>query len=149
MRHLIKIMGDKDAYHTAMTGIAALAVGGTTLHKYSGCGLAKEEARALLGRMSIPSKQRWKSTRLLFIDEVSMMDAGLFDKFDALARTLRGNPSALWGGIQLVMIGDFFQLPPISKASWGGDVVPARMLFESEAFRSQDVAKIKLTKVFR
>ena len=149
LRHLMRLAGESGAYRTALTGIAALAIKGVTLHKFSGCGLAKEDVASLARRLSFPARDRWKKARVLFIDEVSMMDAALFEKFDALGRRVRGNSSALWGGIQLVMVGDFFQLPPVAKAGRDGDVEGARMLFESPAFLSPDVAKVKLTRVFR
>ena len=145
LRRLIELAGDGAGVQcTALTGLAALALQGVTLHKFSGCGLAAGEVEGLVMRLSKEARKRWCETRVLFIDEVSMMDADLFEKFDEVARRVRGRRAALWGGIQLVMVGDFFQLPPVSK-----DDDPKRMLFESEVFRGEEVEKMRLTHVFR
>ncbi|KAG7246364.1 hypothetical protein CRUP_034490, partial [Coryphaenoides rupestris] len=58
--------------------------------------------------------QHWTSCRHLIIDEVSMVDAPLFDKLEAVARSVRRSTEP-FGGIQLIICGDFLQLPPVSK----------------------------------
>ena len=142
LRHLIEIAGDKGVYCTAMTGTAAQALpGGTTLHKFAGCGLARGDAAHLVKGMKFPQTSKWRGARVVFIDEVSMADADLFEKFDQVAKILRSSRIRVWGGIQLVMVGDFLQLPPVAKDG------PVRMLFESPLF--EEVTKVKLTRVFR
>ena len=71
------------------------------------------------------ARQRWQRCRFLILDEVSMIDAALFDKLDFVARMIRGRP-APFGGIQLLLTGDFFQLPPVQKSASG--VVPCAPL---------------------
>ena len=56
----------------------------------------------------------WQRTRVLLVDEVSMVEAGFFDQLEETARRIRGN-SRPFGGLQLVLVGDFFQLPPVSR----------------------------------
>ncbi len=166
--HLISLAGTHGVHRTALTGLAALNLRGTTLHKYAGCGLARGDVDFLYKNMSFPTKGRWRTTRVLFVDEVSMLDADLFEKLDAvrharthartpsvrappsrcarpsqLARRVRMAPHDLFGGIQLVMVGDFFQLPPVGAAGPDGAGRRKRMLFESPAFRSAAVCKVR------
>ena len=99
---------------TASTGLAACNVGGVTLHSFAGIGLGKEDASELVRKIkrNQKAKHRWMRTKVLIIDEVSMVDADLFDKLESIARQLRNNGRP-FGGIQLVITGDFFQLPPV------------------------------------
>ena len=104
---------------TSTTGTSALLIGGTTLHSYLGIGLGQESVADLAERiMTRPYlKKRWNSLEVLVIDEVSMLSAELFDKLEELARTVRYgnlmNPKP-FGGIQLILSGDFYQLPCVN-----------------------------------
>ncbi|KAK9826964.1 hypothetical protein WJX74_001919 [Apatococcus lobatus] len=142
LNHLISLAGTVGVHCTALTGLAALNIRGTTLHKFAGCGLARGDADYLFRNMSYCTKGRWRSARVLFIDEVSMLDADFFEKLDRLARRVRMSPHELFGGIQLVMVGDFFQLPPVGQVAMDGSGGQKRMLFESPAFRDDGVCKI-------
>lgn len=101
---------------TASTGIAATHVGGMTIHAWSGVGIRKElsdwDLEALLERE--PLVRRVRAAHVLIIDEVSMLDARLLTLVDRAVRTLRGSERP-FGGLQVVFVGDFFQLPPVSK----------------------------------
>jgi ATP-dependent DNA helicase PIF1 len=101
---------------TASTGLAACNVGGITLHSFSGIGLGKESVPELVRKIKKNGKAttRWMRTKILVIDEVSMVDGELFDKLEAIARNIRNNARP-FGGIQLVITGDFFQLPPVPE----------------------------------
>jgi ATP-dependent DNA helicase PIF1 len=101
---------------TASTGLAACNIGGVTLHSFAGIGLGKEPVEDLVKkiRRNAKAKQRWLRTKVLIMDEVSMVDGDLFDKLEQIARTLRNNGRP-FGGIQLVITGDFFQLPPVPE----------------------------------
>jgi len=101
---------------TASTGLAACNIGGVTLHSFAGIGLGKESAEDLVKkiRRNQKAKQRWLRTKVLVIDEVSMVDGDLFDKLEQVARTIRNNGRP-FGGIQLIITGDFFQLPPVPE----------------------------------
>ncbi len=106
----------------AMTGIAALHVGGQTLHSWAGIGLGNQSAEQLVTNVRRgKSKGRWETCRVLLVDEVSMLDAILFDKLDYIAKTVRNCPVKPFGGIQLIMVGDFYQLPPVVSTPnfWG------------------------------
>ena len=104
---------------TAMTGCAALLVNAKTLHGWAGIGLGRESpeilATAILKKSK--SKRNWIDTRLLIIDEISMMTPELLEKLDHVARRVRKKPDTRFGGLQLVLVGDFCQLPPVQKGA--------------------------------
>lgn len=102
---------------TAMTGVAAMLIDGVTLHSWAGIGLAKDSAYVLSqwARKNKKSRNNWNAAQVLIIDEVSMMDASLFEKLDVVAQTVRGRPGIPFGGLQMVFCGDFAQLKPIPK----------------------------------
>jgi len=95
---------------TASTGLAACNIGGVTLQSFSGIGLGNTTTAELVKKIkrNQKAKHRWMRTKVLIIDEVSMVDGDLFDKLEAIARQLRNNGRP-FGGIQLVITGDFFQ----------------------------------------
>ncbi|XP_022823015.1 ATP-dependent DNA helicase PIF1 [Spodoptera litura] len=99
---------------TASTGVAACHVGGTTLHAFAGIGDGSGTLEHLCERaMKLPLvAQRWRKCKHLIIDEISMVDGGFFEKLEALARHVRKNDKP-FGGIQLILCGDFLQLPPV------------------------------------
>lgn len=101
---------------TSTTGISALLFGGTTLHSFLGIGLGTGDIDVL--ETLIESKpwihKRWRDLEVLIIDEISMLDPKLFDKLEELARRLRRSRSS-FGGIQLILSGDFLQLPCVSS----------------------------------
>ena len=130
---------------TASTGLAACNIGGVTLHSFSGIGLGKENAELLVKKVkkNAKAKSRWLRTRVLIIDEISMVDGELFDKLEKIGRILRssGRP---FGGIQLVVTGDFFQLPPVPDS---GRV--AKFAFDAGTWSTSIEHTIGLTQVFR
>lgn len=103
---------------TASTGIAAFNIGGQTLHSWAGLGLAEEDVQGLLGKIRKNKKalERIRAVKILVIDEVSMISSDLLDKVDAVFRYFRYNEKP-FGGIQMIFVGDFCQLPPV----WKGD----------------------------
>ena len=99
---------------TSTTGTSAILIGGTTIHSYLGIGLGNNSADSITTRILKKKylKRRWCDLEVLMIDEVSMLSAELFDKLEKIARNVRHNNLA-FGGIQLVLSGDFLQLPCI------------------------------------
>ena len=130
---------------TASTGLAACNVGGVTLHSFAGIGLGKEPAPELVRKVkrNQKAKQRWLRTKVLIVDEVSMVDGELFDKLEEIARSIRNNGRP-FGGIQLVITGDFFQLPPVPD---GGRV--SKFSFDASTWSTSIEHTIGLTHVFR
>lgn len=105
---------------TAATGIAATHVGGMTLHSWSGIGISESLSRADVDR--IASKEhvarRIQKAKVLIIEEISMLSAATFEMADAVCREVR-RVEKPFGGLTLILVGDFFQLPPVSR---GGDI---------------------------
>lgn len=131
---------------TASTGLAACNIGGMTLHSFSGIGLGKDDVQTLVRkiRRNPKAKNRWLKTKVLIVDEISMVDGDLFDKLSQIGRTLRNNGRP-WGGIQLVITGDFFQLPPVPDHG-SRDV---KFAFEAATWNTSIDHTIGLTEVFR
>jgi hypothetical protein len=106
---------------TASTGIAATHIGGVTIHSWSGIGI-KDDLSSMEIDLLTQKEYLWKrydKARVLIIDEVSMINAKMFDALDRLAQGMKGN-TLPFGGMQVVLSGDFFQLPPIIRG--GGEV---------------------------
>ncbi|CAB5383390.1 unnamed protein product [Rhizophagus irregularis] len=127
---------------TATTGISAVDIGVTTLHYFAGIGIGREPQEKLLSNIikSNAASERWQAVCHLIIDEISMLDAELFDKLEWLARQLKKNP-APFGGIQLILAGDFSQLPPVMKNS--------RFCFEADTWSTCVAYTVQLKKIFR
>ena len=130
---------------TASTGLAACNIGGVTLHSFAGIGLGKEAPADLVKKIkrNPNAKNRWLKTKVLIIDEISMVDGELFDKLEAVARQIRNNWRP-FGGIQLIITGDFFQLPPVPDNNR-----IAKFAFEADTWNTSIDHTIGLTQVFR
>lgn len=156
IKHILEwaaVNGKKIAV-TALTGCAALLLGPSakTLHSWAGVGLGKESADELASRIlkHPKSKRKWKNTELLIIDEISMMTPSFFEKLDAIGKRIRCSLKP-WGGLQLIVCGDFFQLPPVDRGFSGisGEVVVGRFAFESACWKSCLLLPVVLTKIER
>ena len=151
MREIIKALKDRYAKEsdrvavTASTGLAACNIGGVTLHSFGGIGLGKDSVEVLVKKIkkNQKNKNRWHRTKVLIIDEISMIDGKLFDKLEKIARIIRNNARP-FGGIQLVVTGDFFQLPPVPDQ---GKV--AKFAFEAGTWSTSIEHTIGLTQIFR
>ncbi|QRW17464.1 alpha-amylase [Rhizoctonia solani] len=139
---------------TASTGVAALNIGGTTLHSFAGIrpGYGQLPIRDLLAKIKFAraTYSRWLKTEVLVIDEISMVDAQLLDLIDMIAREIRENTRP-FGGIQLVVSGDFFQLPPVSDehGTGTGRAKSPQFAFEADCWGRAFPRAYKLTEVFR
>ncbi len=103
-----------DVAVTASTGIAATHMGGVTIHSWSGLGVRDTLSEYDLDGLESKSYlwKRFENVKVLIIDEVSMMHHFRLDMVDRIIRHFRRNTKP-FGGIQVVLVGDFFQLPPI------------------------------------
>ena len=121
------------SFVTALTGCAACLIGGQTLHSWGGIGLGDkpvDELYKYICTRKKKAKMRWICTEVLIIDEISMMSCELFEKLNILAKLLRKN-SLPFGGIQVIFVGDFCQLPPIIKDA---DADTKRFCFQSSSW---------------
>lgn len=130
---------------TASTGIAATHIGGMTIHSWSGLGIREEltnHDRAWLADNARLNK-RYNMTDVLVIDEVSMLHGRRLDMINEVAQLLRGN-SEPFGGMQLILTGDLFQLPPINRGN-----APDDFVHKSAAWEELDPSICYLTSQYR
>lgn len=115
---------------TASTGIAATHIGGMTIHTWSGIGIKDQLNAYELEQITTREKvvKRITKAHVLVIDEISMLDGSLLDMVNIVCRTIRKTDEP-FGGLQVIVVGDFFQLPPVTRQ---GDVM--RYAFESRAW---------------
>jgi ATP-dependent DNA helicase PIF1 len=135
----IRIMGV-----TSTTGVSALLFGGSTLHSFLGIGLGRGDVATILKKIRSRSYliKRWTELESLIIDEVSMLSPALFTKLSNVAKEIRFDKRP-FGGIQLIVSGDFLQLPCV-----GSD----HFCFESPAWKEcfpEPENTIYLTKIMR
>lgn len=129
---------------TASTGVAACHIGGTTLHAFAGIGSGQAPLAQCVALAQRPGvRQGWLNCQRLVIDEISMVEADLFDKLEAVARAVR-QQNKPFGGIQLIICGDFLQLPPVTKGSQ-----PPRFCFQAKSWKRCVPVTLELTKVWR
>ena len=130
---------------TASTGIAASHIQGATLHSFAGIGMGKGPQEKLVDKVlgNAAAVARWRTVETLIIDEVSMLDSNLFNALEAVARAARGS-AAPFGGVQLVLCGDFYQLPPVSLGQYG-----AGFAFEGSAWHVCGVRTVVLRTIVR
>lgn len=112
---------------TASTGLAATHLGGTTIHSWAGIGVHDFLPDGFVEHLSKTRREIIEKTDVLVIDEISMIHDYRLDMVDSVCRLVRRRDEP-FGGIQVVMSGDFFQLPPINRGDGpvGGFVVKAR-----------------------
>jgi hypothetical protein len=99
---------------TASTGIAATHIGGLTIHSWSGIGIRRDLSAYDLDHISQNKTvvRRVENARVLIIDEVSMLSSRTLDMVEVVCREIRRSKDA-FGGLQVIVVGDFFQLPPV------------------------------------
>lgn len=123
----------------ATTGVAAIDIGGMTLHNFAGIGIGGNN----FTKMSNFVIERWYDTKVLIVDEVSMLQVDYFNQINNVAINCKKNKN-LFGGIRLIFVGDFLQLPPISKYEDN-----KQLLFESQLWKNLNFESLVLKKSFR
>lgn len=99
---------------TASTGLAATHLGGSTIHSWAGIGIADELHKRHASDMSKSRKDQIINADILIIDEVSMLHDYRLDMVNELTKEVRGD-SAPFGGLQVILSGDLYQLPPVNR----------------------------------
>ena len=99
----------------APTGVAAANIGGRTIHSFCGIGPSSSPTKINKLNPNDPHKEVVKHLDLVIIDEASMVRADLLDYFDKFLRLNRGEPKMAFGGVQIVFVGDLYQLPPVVR----------------------------------
>ena len=108
---------------TASTGIASTHINGQTIHSWSGVGVATALSPSLLKLIKLPAQtQRFRLRTSSSSTRSPMLHAWLFDMVDQVCREVRRDPRP-FGGIQVVLSGDFFQLPPVSVSGRNRDLI--------------------------
>ncbi|MCK5084863.1 MAG: AAA family ATPase, partial [Candidatus Pacebacteria bacterium] len=131
---------------TASTGIAATHLDGITIHSWSGMGIASKltdkQIKSLLRKEEL--RKRIKEAEILIIDEISMLDAARLDLLDQICKAAK-EPFLSFGGLQIIMCGDFFQLPPVNAGGREG----VEFAYKSLAWEQADVKVCYLNKKHR
>jgi ATP-dependent DNA helicase PIF1 len=143
----------------ASTGVAADHIGGVTLHSLLGQGLAADPLDELVRTACANRKLRskWLQIDLLVVDEVSMLDPVFFEKTDHVVRALRNARDVPFGGVQVLLVGDFYQLPPVAPdraprtAGTGSPLCtpPPTFCFQTRSWLDVVHAVVELTYSFR
>lgn len=143
---------------TATTGLAATHLGGTTIHSWSGTGVQDFVPPHFAEHLPKGRREIIENTDVLIIDEISMLHDFRLDMVDEVCRLVRGKDEP-FGGIQVIMSGDFFQLPPINRGDSraGGFVVNSQVWQEldpvicylSEQHRQDDEKLLEILNAMR
>lgn len=135
-----RIFNDTTFAVCGSTGVAAVNVGGSTLHSWCGIGLGGDtpENLAQMAMRNKPALNRIRFTEVMALDEISMISAELLDKVDMVFQIIRKNERP-FGGMQMILFGDFLQLPPVE----GG------FAFKAKCWDKAAITVHVLTKVFR
>ena len=134
----------------APTGVAALNVHGQTIHSFFG--FHPEIKKSLVRKAHPDSLDLFKKLETIIIDEISMVRADLLDCVDRALRLNRDRPDLPFGGVQMVLIGDLFQLPPVvtrDELDMFRTSYPSPYFFSADVMRQFPVETFELKKVYR
>ena len=151
VKYLRKIY-QKNLAIVAPTGVAALNAGGMTIHSFChfpARPIARDEVKKIQGT------RLYEELDLLIIDEVSMVRADLLDAVDAFLRKNRKDYQHAFGGVQLLLVGDLFQLPPVvartdeARLFGNGAMYQSEFFFSAHSLRQSNCQFVELTKIYR
>ena len=127
---------DVEVAITASTGIAATHMGGMTIHAWSGMGIRDFISDYDIDQMEEKKYlwDRYDKVKVLIIDEISMLSGGFLDNLDRICRSFKRNSEAAFGGIQVILCGDLFQLPPISRNEASSGLVIDSLAWKNSNF---------------
>lgn len=131
---------------TASTGIAAVNIGGSTIHSWSGIGLANlpipQIIKNLFSAKSSKIRRKIQRAQILAIDEISMISSELFEILDQVFKAIRDDERPM-GGLQILLFGDFLQLPPVDRNN------QPNFCFNSESWQDLNLDIFILNEIFR
>ena len=126
------ISRNKQIQVCALTGCAALLLNckAKTIHSWSGIGIASGPKEDIVEKVlsNYQKTKNWRAVEILIVDEVSMMSLKIFEILNIIATSIR-NRNRLFGGIQVIFSGDFYQLPPVGNPQ---EIETSQFCFESE-----------------
>lgn len=141
IKEIVKFLENMNVNYglTALTGCAAVLINGQTIHSFLGLGISRD-LNIIIKNLEKFKKQLsiLKNLQTLIIDEVSMMDNELFELINNLFKYVKKN-NIIFGGIQVILVGDFYQLPPIEND----------YCFTSPIWKELDLSPIILTEIIR
>lgn len=144
-------------YVTATTGAAAYNIGGMTIHSFAGIGIGDKELayhlKMIKDRKNKDKVERWNAVETLIIDEISMLSPGFLELINSIAKILRNRKTVAFGGIQIIFIGDFTQLPPVPPKVDPNQKLLAKLgnhyIFQTQTWRDLALTMVKLETNFR
>jgi hypothetical protein len=166
----IKERGYKKMAIVAPTGVAAINAGGVTIHSFfqippgtflpTSSHFELQEDRRIINKNSLlkhlrisgEKKEMFNELQLLVIDEISMVRADLLDAIDTVLRHVRRKPTVAFGGVQVLYIGDLFQLPPVVRPDeWRmlSEFYESPFFFDAEVIKQVRPVCLELKKVYR
>nr|XP_034310919.1 ATP-dependent DNA helicase PIF1-like [Crassostrea gigas] len=146
IKETLKKLNNKNVSVTASTGLAARQfTGATTIHHWAGLMDGRFENQHLLRIISEETRNRIKTCNVLIIDEISMISRKVFEQLEFICRSVK-DPSLYFGGLQVVCVGDFFQLPPVPNDIYRD---PGDHAFASDTWRKTVPHIITLKTVIR
>ena len=129
---------------TATTGLAATHLGGNTIHAWSGIGVHDELPKRFFDNLPKGRRDTIAKTDVLIIDEISMLHDFRLDMIDQICQKVRQSDHP-FGGLQIILSGDFFQLPPVNRS----DSKNGSFVTESQSWRDSDLTICYLLDQFR
>lgn len=148
----------KEMVVVAPTAVAAINAGGVTIHSFFQMPLGplvpgergKRQPQPAIRAVNPDKEKMLRRIQLLIIDEISMVRADMLDYIDALLRLVRAS-SRPFGGVQLLMIGDPYQLPPVANNDWEmlNAFYRSPYFFDSRVWRSSGFLTFELSRVYR
>jgi len=151
----LNIMKNSHTVILAPTGVAALNVGGQTIHSFFRFrpNITPDYARKKAKKIKkYKSSRIYKKINTIIIDEVSMVRADLLDSIDQFLRIIRNNEDESFGGVKMIFIGDLFQLPPVvtrQEERMFTELYKSPYFFDSFAYKELNLKNIEFEKIYR
>lgn len=147
LNYLKRNYGHQGLEVTASTGIAAVNIGGATIHSWAGIGLANlpvdQIVENIFSQKFVRIRRRIKFAKALAVDEISMISAEVFEILNEVFQRVRENKEPM-GGLQLLLFGDFLQLPPVNRGS-----SDFNFCFNSPTWKKLNFEIFNLEEIFR